>query len=235
MNKLLFNLLALQDVDMKIRALKARLAMLPAERAANEKKLVAVSAALKARQDQLKTTEVAIRTAESEIARLNDNVQKLQVNSVLVKKNNEYQAMLTEIQHNKDKISDHETKLLELMETADAQCQQVKTEEKQSAARIQSIKDELQEFTSLEKEIKEQGRTLVAKSKDFASRVESSLLERYTRLLKDSGTPAVKLDGEICGNCRSKVTPQTRNACRSGMIPNCDNCSHMLYCDTGNE
>lgn len=235
MNKLLFNLLALQDVDMKIRALKARLAMLPGERAANEKKLAAVSAALKARQDKLKSTEVALRAAESEIARLNDNIRKLQVNSVLVKKNNEYQAMLAEIQHNKDKIGNLETKLLELMDTADAQRQEVKAEEKQSAAQIQSIKDELQELVSFEKEIKEQGRTLVVKSREFAARVEPGLLERYTRLLKDSGVPAVKLDGEICGNCRSRVTPQTRNACRSGTIVNCDNCSHMLYSDTGNE
>lgn len=235
MNKQLFDLLALQEVDMKIRALKARLTMLPGERVANEKRLAVVSAALRAKQDKLKATEVAVRNAESEIARLNDNVQKLQTNSALVKKNNEYQAMLTEIQHNKDKISELETKLISLMDTADAQRTEVRSEEKQSAARIKSIKDELGELVRFEKEIKEEGRSLVAKSKDFATHVEPGLLERYTRLLRDSGPPVVKLDGEICTNCSFKVTPQTRNACHSGMIANCDNCSHMLYCDNGNE
>ncbi len=235
MNKQLFDLLALQEVDMKIRALKARLTMLPNERAANEKRLAVVSAALKVKQDKLKATEVAIRNTESEIARLNDNVQKLQTNSALVKKNNEYQAMLAEIQHNKDKIGELETRLLGLMETVDAQRTEVREEEKQSAARIKSIKDELHELISFEKEIKEQGRALVAKSKEFATHVESSLLDRYTRLLRDSGSPIVKLDGEICTNCSFKVTPQTRNACHGGMIVNCDNCSHMLYSDNGNE
>ncbi len=235
MNKQLFDLLALQDVDMKIRGLKTRLTMLPKEREANEKKLAATSAALKAKQDRLKNTELAIRAAESEINQLNESIKKLQVNSALVKKNNEYQAMLTEIQHHKDRISDQETKLLGLMDTADTQRKAVKAEETQSAAQIKSIQDELEEFNAMEKEIKEQGRALVAKSKEFATRIPSDLLERYNRLLKDNGPPAVKLDGEVCGNCRFKATPQTRNACRSGMIVNCDNCAHMLYCDVDTE
>ncbi len=235
MNKQLFNLLALQEVDMKIRGLKTRLTMLPKERAENEKRLVTVSAALKAKQDKLKSTELALRTTESDIAQFNESIRKLQVNSALVKKNNEYQAMLTEIQHLKDKISDQETRQLELMDQAEAQRRDVREVEKQSSARIKSIQDELDEFSDLEKEIKEQGRALVAQSKEFSARVEPGLLDRYQRLLKDSGTPVMKLNGDICGNCRFKITPQTRNACHSGTVVNCDNCSHMLYVETDDE
>lgn len=235
MNKRLFDLLALQEVDMKIRGLKTRLTMIPKEREDNEKKLALVSAALKVKQDKLKNTELALRTTEADIAQLNESIRKLQVNSAMVKKNNEYQAMLTEIQHLKDKISDQETRQLELMDLADVQRNEVKEAEKQSSARIKSIKDELEEFTVLEKEIKEQGRALVTQSKEFAARIDSELLGRYQRLLKTDGIPVSKLNGDICGNCRFKITPQTRNACRSGTIVNCDNCAHMLYSETSEE
>ena len=231
MKKILFDLLALQDVDMKIRGLKTRLAMIPKERENFEKELAAALSSIKAKQEQIKNVELNIRKTESEIAKYDESVKKLQTNSALVKKNNEYQAMLSEIEHNKEKISNLETDLLKMMDRVEAMRKSLKEEERQSAAKIKSIKEELNELVVLEREIKEQGRALLAKSKEFATHVVPDLLDQYNRLLKDSGIPAVKLNGEICDNCNFKVTPQTRNNCRSGNIVFCDNCSHMLYCE----
>lgn len=231
MKKVLFDLIALQDVDMKVRGLKTRLGMIPKERKKFEHALEDAESAIKDKRNKLKAIELNINKTESEIAKFDDSVRKLQSNSALVKKNNEYQAMLLEIEHNKEKISNLETELLEMMDQADAMKKSLSTEERQGAARIKSIKDELDELVTLEREIKEQGRALLAKSKEFTAHVRPELLERYQHLLKGEGQPLVKLKGEICGNCNFKITPQTRNNCLSGNIVNCDNCSHMLYHD----
>ena len=99
------SLLRLQELDLKIRNLEARLKMLPKEMKnliAKRDELLAVTAAA---ADKVRQIELAIKAAEGEIAKLEEENKRLQQQSSLVKKNTEYQAMLAAIENNKKKIS----------------------------------------------------------------------------------------------------------------------------------
>ena len=102
-------LLTLQEADMRRKGMESRLALLPKEMDAIIARRDKLSAENAAALEAVKKEELAIKKCESEIEQLSEKSRKLQQQSALVKKNNEYQAMMAEIADNKDKISSSKT------------------------------------------------------------------------------------------------------------------------------
>jgi predicted nucleic acid-binding Zn-ribbon protein len=224
------NLLALQDVDMRIKNLKLRLEMMPKEKQNLNQKMQDQQAKLALGKESYQKTELAIKQTESEIAKVNDSINQLQQKSSLVKKNTEYKAMMTEIENFKSKISDFETKEITLLDQLEVQKEEFKEFEKQFNAEKNSIKEEIEELDQHIAEINEEVASLKNGRADFEKRIETSVLSIYNRLLKANGTPLVKVsESGICGNCHLKITPQTWTEAKKGAVINCDNCSHLIY------
>ena len=98
------SLLALQELDLKLRNLEARLKMLPKEMKSLIVKRDELLAGTAAAADKVRKIELAIKDTEGKIAGIEEENRKLQQQSSLVKKNTEYQAMLAAIENNKKKV-----------------------------------------------------------------------------------------------------------------------------------
>ena len=100
-------------------------------------------------------------------------------------------------------------------------------------AQVDNIQNELNELTSLEAEVKSMLVELAEVRDERAAKVNAPALEGYERIIKkNEGKPVVKIiNGNICGNCRLKLTPQTVNDAKAGTLTYCDNCSHIVYLD----
>ena len=96
-------LLNLQSQDMRMRDLKLRLVSIPKELDKIIARRDALNADTAAAAEEVKKMELAIKAKEGEIQTLNAESTKLQQQSALVKKNNEYQAMLSGIAQNRKK------------------------------------------------------------------------------------------------------------------------------------
>ncbi|MFA7229713.1 MAG: hypothetical protein WC071_00445 [Victivallaceae bacterium] len=223
------NLLELQEVDMRIKDMKSRISLLPKEKTALKEKLEAAKTELSGQKDAFRKAELEIKRVEGSINQLNDSISKLNQQSSLVKKNNEYQAMMQEIATNKEKISAFESEEIELLDTLEELKEQFKANEKQFEARTASVKEELQELEQLEKELHDEIAAITGSRQQFESKIEASLLSLYNRLLKSTGAPLVKINKENCGNCHLKLTPQIMTEAKRGAITNCNNCSHLIY------
>ena len=172
----------------------------------------------------------AVRQTENDIAGLNDNIRKLLTQSVMVKKNAEYQAMMTDIENAKARISDLETLLIERMDAQTAAAKAADEEEKSFAVTERQLKEEAAEFKQLVEDIKADAVRLKEEKKGFIPRVELNVLNAYrTILTKDKGAPVVPITNGSCGYCSMKVTPQLVNEAKKGQMVFCDNCSHILY------
>ncbi len=225
------DLLALQDVDMRIHNMKLRLKAIPGEVAKLDATIKTEQEDFKSKREDVQKAEMDIKHVESEIKAQNEKIQKLQTQSVMVKKNDEYKALLAEIDHHKDKISDFETTEIEAMDRLDAAKVKFKELEKQFDARISSLKEEINELKTLDGEIKEEIEKMKQGRPAYSSRIANEVLRDYNRLLQNGRPPLVPVSNSCCGNCHLKLTPNTLNQARKSGVTLCDNCYYMLYLD----
>jgi hypothetical protein len=230
MNDWITALLALQDTDLRIRKLEKRLELLPVEKVNLENKLVETQKELKEKSEGFKKTELEIKKVESDIKHLNDKIRDIQSKSALVKKNDEYKAMLSEISGLKQKISDLETEEIILFDKQEEEKNALGTLEKRFREKKKNIEDGIAEIEEITSEIKEELEKVRSGRSGFEKKVDQNILPEYTRILKSGrGIPLVPITDGNCGNCHLRVTPQTITEARKKAVARCDNCSHILY------
>jgi uncharacterized protein len=223
------HLIALQDIDMRIRRMQMRLKLLPNEKIKLTEERKVADEELKSKSEKSKKCELDIKKVESEISQFNAEISKLQSQSVMIKKNEEYRALLKEIGDRNEKISECETKEIMLMDELEEDMSEFREYQKQHHARTKAIEDELNELSTMEDELKEEIIRQRRGRKGFESKLTVDVLSIYNRLLKRKGTPFVKIHKGNCGNCHLKLIPQTSAEAKKGAIVTCENCAHMLY------
>src|ERR1700688_3118207 len=114
------NLLKLQDTDKEIRRLQDEVAEFPKRVAVIEQKLAGTKAQLEKAQAAVKTDEASRRKYETAISDLRGKISKYRDQSLDVKTNDQYKALLHEIEYAEKEIAANEDKILELMVTAAA-------------------------------------------------------------------------------------------------------------------
>ena len=224
-------LLKLQEVDLRKRDLETRLALLPKEMNAMIARRDALRGATAAAIGALHKAEAAIKSHESAIEALQEENRRLQQQTALVKKNNEYQAMLASIETNRKRVGEHESEIIVLLDEAEklrAEARRVKTE---NDAAIRNLKSEFDELYAFSGEVKEEIAKLAAQREVCLRGVDADVLRRYQQLLagRGGGAPVAHLDNGSCSNCRLKVIPQSANLLQKGEVIFCDNCQHFLY------
>ena len=226
------NLLKLQDLDLEIRNLKLRLTMIPKEAAALQQKIAAAESSVKTAREKKAAHELESKQNEAQISELNSKIDKLQEQSTLVKKNTEYQAMLGSIAMLKKSISDLESRQLELMDLLESDNTDIQKAAQQAKTATAGLRAELAELAELNSDVKRRGRELLARRPELRNTIDSEVLPRYEQILqKNSGVPLVCIEGDQCGNCHLRVTPQTMNQAKAGAVTYCDNCMHIIYMD----
>jgi predicted nucleic acid-binding Zn-ribbon protein len=229
------NLLALQQADLEIQRLKNEIAALPRRVAAIEQKLAGTRAVLDKATTAVKADEAARRRYETTITDLQQKISKYRDQSLDVKTNEQYKALLHEIQFAEQDIRINEDRILELMVTAEARDKEVKAAElelKAEMAEIEKEKAEARERTAQdEKELAEWN----AKRDQTRAAVDADLLRHYDRVLKFRGSGIAEALNQKCMGCQVMLRPQNYNEVRSGKLIMCDSCQRVLYFDPAHE
>src|SRR5580693_9715280 len=145
------NLLKLQDTDKEIRRLQDEVAEFPKRLAVIEAKLAGTKSQLEKAQAAVKADEAARRKYDTTINDLRGKISKYRDQSLDVKTNDQYKALLHEIQFAEKEITANEDKILELMLNADARDKEVKAaqaELKAETAEIEKEKEEARQRTA---------------------------------------------------------------------------------------
>ena len=226
-------LLKLQTIDLRIRELETRLALLPKEMETLKGKRDAAVAEVAAAANAAKKIELNRKSVESEIEKLNGENKKLQQQSSMVKKNTEYQAMLGTIALNNKKIGELESRELELMDEFEEAKKAYRKLRQNNEAAVNAIRAEFDELVAFAGDLKKEIAQLKAERPADVRGVDAETLSRYNRLLnaKDGIAPLVKVENEICGSCHLRVTRQAMTNMQKGAVTSCENCMHFIYLD----
>src|SRR5215470_17626715 len=229
------HLISLQRTDREIQRLKAEIAELPRRVAVIEQKLAGTKASLEKAKAAVKGDEAARKKYETAITDLRGKISKYRDQSLEVKTNEQYKALMHEIQFAEKEIGTNEDKILELMVNAETREKEVKAAEaelKEETAEIEREKVVARERTAQdEKELAE----WTAKRDSARGAVDPDLLRHYERVSKFRGSGIAEVLDHKCTGFSVVLRPQTYNEVRNGKLIYCDSCQRILYYDASKE
>lgn len=224
-------LLILQDRDQRRVQLEKALVQVPRERATVEARIVAHKAAIDAAKRAVIDLELKRKEIEATLHGHEEQIRKYRSQQMLVKKNDEYQALTHEIELTTGKIGEAEEAEIKVLYDLDTEKEKARAAEKSILAEIAAENAQLGRLAEREKQARDELSGAVAEVDKARTVVPADLLPRYDRLAKSAGLPAVvALHDSKCGGCHLKVSNGVETEARKGAeIVCCDNCGRILY------
>ncbi|RME69731.1 MAG: hypothetical protein D6781_07975 [Verrucomicrobia bacterium] len=224
-------LLVLQERDMRRVQAERNLAAIPREREAVHGKIAAHRQAIEAARDRVNEVELRRKALEQTLASLEDQLQRFKGQQLMVKKNDEYQALTHEIEQTEAKISETEESEIEALYEVDSVKAEVAEIEKARLAEIAAEEEQLKRIDEREANLKAALEQACREVEEARKPVDPALLRRYDQLAKTIGLPViVPLSGQKCGGCHLKVSAGVDSEARKGTeIVTCDNCTRILF------
>lgn len=224
-------LLELQRIDTELGELEREREILPAQIAELEERKGEVSSAAESREDELEGAKKERLRLERDLEDHTAKITDLRSKQVVIKTNEEYAALNTEIEFMKREISNTEDailKLLEEIERLDGEAAAAREEAGRSTAEIEG------EITKLRSELGEHDDALAVKRDErgrIAMRLDTALLGRYERLMASKGDMALArvIDGACSGCYKSLPQQMLIEVRRSTGFTECDGCGRLLY------
>ena len=229
-------LITLQQVDAEVARLREEIAALPRRVEVIEAKLAGTQAQIEKAQQGLGVNQAARRKLETEIQDHRGKISKYRDQSLAVKTNEQYKALLHEIEFTEQHIRACEDKILEGMvdsESREAAVKAAEAELREETAEIEKEKAEARARTAEdEKLLAEQN----AQRDALRGSIDPDVLQHYDRLLHHRKTAVSEAREQKCVACNVLLRPQTYNEVKSNeQIMTCDSCGRILYYDPAHE
>lgn len=224
-------LVELQRLDSEIAELEAVVGAIPGQIRTMEEQVLQAKAALDGATAEIDKMQKLRRQKERDLEEATRELKKRQSRLYEIKTNQEYSAVLKEIEGLKQKISTLEEEILVLLEQIeDAMRAQAQEEVRVRFKQAEFLRDKQKREGEL-RELTGRLSALQGAREGQSKGVETSLLQQYLRLLKSRAGLAVApaRDGS-CEGCHVALTPQLYNEVRrSEEILTCERCGRILY------
>ncbi|MGO9401856.1 MAG: zinc ribbon domain-containing protein [Terriglobales bacterium] len=229
-------LLELQVADQEIRKLRDEVAALPKRVAAIEQKLAGTRAHLEKVRATAKNDDANRKKFEANIKDLQGKISKYRDQSLDVKTNDQYKALLHEIQFAEQEIRLNEDRILEVMVNVDAREKDVKAAEAELKAETAEIETEKEDARKVTAEDQTKLAEWNAKRDALRHEISEDTLRQYDRVAKFRGSGLAEVREQKCMGCQVMLRPQTYNEVKNGeKIMVCESCQRIVYYNPANE
>ena len=229
-------LLELQAADKEIRRLRDEVAALPKRVAVIEQKLAGTKAHLEKARTAAKGDEANRKKFEANIKDLQGKISKYRDQSLDVKTNEQYKAILHEIQFAEQEIRLNEDRILEVMVNVETREKEVKAAEAELKAETAEIEKEKEEARKVTAEDQKKLAEWNAKRDALRHGISEDILRHYERVAKFRGNGLAEVLDHKCMGCQVMLRPQTYNEVRNGeKVMVCESCSRIYYFNPANE
>ena len=221
----------LQQVDLKITELSAQIDDLPVQIQTLESQLNEFIHAHEERKQRLSQNQKERRDLEGEIQIVQARIAKHKDQLYQVKTNEQYRAMLKEIEGEEANIRKIEDRLLDEM----LEAEELEKKIREAAARLENEKTRVaNEVTDLralrQTDVDERDRLLVRR-RELESAVGESVRNIYERVrTMRRGVALAEVRDGSCTGCHVLLRPQIYNEVRANeSLLTCETCSRILY------
>ncbi len=236
MNSDLQKLIELEKVDREIGRLNDEVSALPRRIAEIEHKLSDAKAQVEQAKQAMRGQDSKRRQYESEIQSLQSKISKFRDQSLDVKTNDQYRALMHEIEFAEKEIRKNEDKILEIMEGNDLVERQVKATEGELKLQTQAVEKEKTEARALTEKDEKRLAELQASRSSLRTGIGEDSLALYDRVSRARKTGLAEAIGEHCSACNVMIRPQTWNELKTNeYLITCGSCGRILFYDPAHE
>jgi predicted nucleic acid-binding Zn-ribbon protein len=222
-------LLELQRLDSAIVAHREELAALPGKRKQFEELRAAVAEKLEAAGEALQAGELEQRHAEATLQDQEALLRRLEGQQYQVKDNTAYTALLHEMDHAKEAISDCETRILEGMDAVEAAREALaaaQAEERETRERLDS---ETGDVDAREGQLEGELARLNEQRDQVGPKLDAKILAVYEKISSRRRPALALVSEEMCEGCRVGIPAQNYIEILKGdRIITCGNCHRIL-------
>lgn len=223
-------LLELQRIDAELSELGRERDLLPVRIVELEERKRHTVADAESIEGELERAKKERRRLERDLEDHTAKITDLRSKQVVIKTNEEYAALNTEIEFVKREISTAEDAMLTLLEEVEQLSENATRAMEEAESATVQIDADISELTS---EVAELDDSLAVKRderKRIAMRVEGSLLRRYEGTMRSKDTALAYVVDGACSGCYKSLPPQTViEVKRSTRFIECDGCGRILY------
>ena len=231
MNPDLRNLIALQDLELKIASLQKQASETPVKNQELQNELHRILDAYQKRVAHVKELANHRRTLEGQVDLNRAKLSRLKDQLMSVKTNKEYTAMRHEIQAAEDQIRGEEDKILDFMEQMEVTEKELKVAEQEMKTKTAEIQETIRKATESAPVLESELVRLAEEKTRMESQIGPELLSRYRRIAEArKGVALAEAKDELCSACHVRIRPQMyAELLRTENIHACDSCSRILF------
>jgi predicted nucleic acid-binding Zn-ribbon protein len=233
MNPTIEALLILQARDVRVAELTDELEDNPRQIAAVERDLAARTAQFGELKNRTRLVEAERKKLDLEVKSKEAAIARYKAQQLATRKNEEFAALIHEIEHAQVEISKLEDSELELMESYEKGLADVAAGEKELAIIEGKAKQKKSDLQKRGEVVAADLKATKEKQAEAEKAVPEEVLSRYRRLLKSKGDVAVvPVNAGSCGGCHMKLTTQTVvSARKEESLASCENCGRIVYAE----
>jgi predicted nucleic acid-binding Zn-ribbon protein len=236
MNFDLEKLIELEKVDREIARLGDEVSALPKRVAAIEAQLAEHKAAVEKAKTAIKNNEGSRRKLESDIQDFQQKIVKYRSQSSSVKTNDEYRALMHEVEFAEKQIGACEDKILELMISLEMEEKSLKAAESELKTEAVSVEKEKAEARTRTAADEKQLQGLEANRNELRKGVTDSALAHYDRVMRQRKSAIAEARDQKCQACFVMLRPQTWQELKTNsQIITCSSCGRILFYDPAHE
>ena len=225
-------LLVLQEREQRKMRLEKELAAWPVEMKALETKKSEIRAAAEKKKQEAQQTEVERKKLELEAESHRAKVARYKIQQFETRKNEEFQALGTEISREEKEIQEIEDRELELIDAGEKAKKAAAVEAETAKGREAEVTAKEGDLAKKKSELEGRMADLLKEIESLAAGVEEGLLGKYRRILANKKDAAIVpvVHGTNCGGCHMKLTQGSVLAAKGGKAgASCENCGRLLF------
>jgi uncharacterized protein len=224
-------LIELQQTDQALAQLTAQIESSPRQVQTLREELSQFSRQGEEAKGRLAANQKERRNLDGDLQEIRAKIAKHKDQLYELKTNEQYKAMLHEIETEEGNARKVEDRILERM----LESEQIEKSIREADLRLQSEKQRVEtkvEVLESDREAAERRRdNLLALRKTLASGLSADLYELYAKLAKArNGMAVAEVRDGFCGGCHVRLRPQSYNDLRnSESLVTCETCGRILY------
>lgn len=230
-------LLELQKTDQDLHELEQYKVDIPNQLESMETVQSEAETRLSDQETKVADIEKVRRQHERDLQAAQEQVKKYQGQLYSVKTNKEYDALQAEIQAQKNRISELEDGILQLIDEAETEQETLETIRGETESLIERFGEERTTLESRLSAVDEDVAVKMDERKRMAMRVENQVLKVYDRIRRNlRGMTVVPIKKGACSGCFHVIPLQVVMQIRQGRrLVSCESCGRILITEEGLE
>ena len=231
LNPQIKKLLALQAREQDVRRLEQLLQAIPVDLERLQGIIEKNEKDLAGHKSNLRKKEVRRNELDNRVGAAQDQILRYKNQQLQVRKNEEYQALIHEIEGLEKQIFDWEEEEIGLMLEIDEDAETFKKREASLASSTNSVVKEIAVLEKRAEDLKVRVAEAVQRLKATDLNIDPVYLRAYRPLAARMKLPVVVgLEGQKCLGCHLRVSNEIREKARQAMaLTTCHNCGRLVY------